>query len=177
MATHTENRNRLQTFFDEEYQSLRLYVRSRIADVGDRDAEDIVQDVALKLFTRAESLSPIENVAGFVYNSVRNKIIDLMRSKKAKTYPEDEMESRFREFTELFYDTSDNTYSEQMKKDLKKAILNLKPDYKDVLIAVDFEGYTYREISEESGIPQGTLMSRRHRALSQLLKELKSKKI
>ncbi|MEM9144227.1 MAG: RNA polymerase sigma factor, partial [Bacteroidota bacterium] len=143
---------------------------------GDRDAEDIVQDVALKLFTRAESLSPIENVAGLVYNSIRNKIIDLLRSKKTRAYPEEEMEGRFREFTELFYGTSDNTYPEPLKNDLKKALLNLKPDYRDILIAVDFEGYSYKEIAEEFGIPQGTLMSRRHRALAQLSKEMKLKK-
>ena len=44
------------------------------------------------------------------------------------------------------------------------------------IAAVDIEGYTYREISEETGIPEGTLLSRRHRAVSLLLKELEQKK-
>ena len=59
-----------------------------------------------------------------------------------------------------------------MKNELINAITNLKPDYQDIIIAIDFEDYTYKEFSEETGIPEGTLMSRRHRALSLLFKQL-----
>ncbi len=177
MISDTENYKKLRTFFDDEYHSLKIYAKSRINDAADRDADDIVQDVALKIFSRADSLSPIENIAGFVYNSIRNRIIDVMRTKK-KEEPrnEREMEKQFSEFTELFYGKSDNSYPEKMKYALKEAVFNLKPLYKDVLIAIDFEGYTYNEISLETGIPVGTLMSRRHRALSILLKQLETKK-
>ncbi len=74
------------------------------------------------------------------------------------------------------YDKPDNSYSEQMKDELKKTILSLKPYYRDIIIAIDFEGYTYREISLETGIPEGTLMSRRHRAISLLYKKFETKK-
>ncbi|WP_425235362.1 RNA polymerase sigma factor [Ulvibacterium sp.] len=176
MVSNTENYTKLKTFFNDEYHSLRFYVRSRIDNAADRDAEDIVQDVALKLFSRADSLSPIENIAGFVYNSIRNKIIDLMRTKKSEKHLESEIEDRFIEFAEVFYGKTDNAYSDHMKNELKRAIFNLKPDYRDILLAVDFEGYSYRELSDETGVPQGTLMSRRHRALALLLTQLKSEK-
>ncbi len=55
---------------------------------------------------------------------------------------------------------------------LKKCIEELKPAYKDIIIAVDFEGYTYREISTKTGISIGTLMSRRHRAIAVLYKKI-----
>lgn len=170
-----ENYKNLKAFFDDEYHSLKTYTRSRIDDTADRAAEDIVQDVALKLFSRADSLTPIDNIAGFVYRSIHNKIIDLMRKKKKETRLEEEMEKRLFEFTELLYGKTDNEYSEEMKKELKRAIGKLKPLYREIIIAVDFEGYTYRELSEETQIPSGTLMSRRHRALSILLKELETK--
>lgn len=176
MPTNSENYKNLRSFFDDEYHSLKAYAKSRIDDTADRDAEDIVQEVALKLFSRADSLSPIDNIAGFVYNSVRNKIIDLMRKKKKETSLEEDMEKRLFEFTELLYGKTDNEYSEEMKKELKKAIGNLKPLHRDIIVAIDFEGYTYRELSKETQIPSGTLMSRRHRALSILLKELETKK-
>ncbi len=176
MPTNSENYKNLRSFFDDEYHSLKAYAKSRIDDTADRDAEDIVQEVALKLFSRADSLSPIDNIAGFVYNSVRNKIIDLMRKKKKETSLEEDMEKRLFEFTELLYGKTDNEYSEEMKKELKKAIGNLKPLHRDIIVAIDFEGYTYRELSKETQIPLGTLMSRRHRALSILLKELETKK-
>ena len=98
-----------------------------------------------------------------------------MRTKKEELRYENEQESRLLEFAELFYGTSDNSYPEKMKIELKKAILNLKPFYKEVIISFDFDGLSYKEISEETGIPEGTLMSRRHRALSILHKHLVKK--
>jgi RNA polymerase sigma-70 factor (ECF subfamily) len=176
MNSDSENYKNLRLFFNEEYHSLKTYARSKIRNMVDTDAEDIVQEVALKIFIRADTMSPIENIAGFVYNSIRNRIIDLMRTKKKETRFENEMETRLMEFTELLYGKSDNSYSEEMKNELKSAMANLKPRYRDIIVAMDFEGFTYKEISEKTGIPAGTLMSRRHRALSILFKELEAKK-
>ncbi len=176
MPSDTENHKKLKTFFDEEYHSLKAYAQSRIRDAADRDAEDIVQDVALKLFSRAETASPIHNIAGFVYYSIRNRIIDVMRTKKDRVPIESDMETRLAELTELFYGKSDNGYSEEMKVALKKAIINLKPVHRTIINAIDFEGFTYRELSLETGIPEGTLMSRRHRAISILFKTLETQK-
>lgn len=176
MVSNNENHNNLKTFFKDEYQSLKAYTKSRIDDAADRDAEDIIQDIALKILSRSENQSPIDNIAGFVYNSIRNKIIDLMRTKRKPINPMSEMENRLTEFTELFNSTSDNSYSEDMKKELKKAIIGLKPDYRNVITAIDFKGYTYKELSIETGIPEGTLMSRRHRAIAILFKALETKK-
>ncbi|MBM1105446.1 sigma-70 family RNA polymerase sigma factor [Aurantibacter crassamenti] len=175
MPPNSENYKNLRSFFDDEYHSLKAYAKSRIDDTTDRDAGDIIQDVALKLFSRADSLSPIDNIAGFVYNSVRNKVIDLMRKKKNETSLEEDLEKRLSDFTELLYGKIDNSYSEDMQLALKKAIGNLKPLYRNIIIAIDFEGYTYNEIAFETNIPIGTLMSRRHRALSLLLTQLESR--
>ncbi|MTI30228.1 RNA polymerase sigma factor [Xanthovirga aplysinae] len=171
--SETDNSRKLKAFFGKEYDQLKSYVISKFTDSADRDAEDIIQDVALKLFSRADTSSPINNVAGFVYHSIRNKIIDLMRTKKQTTNIHDESESRLVEFVELFYGKADNSYSEQMKHELIKTISELKPHYKQIIIAIDFEGFSYRELSLKTGAPEGTLMSRRHRALSILKKQLK----
>ncbi|MGB5437980.1 MAG: RNA polymerase sigma factor [Maribacter sp.] len=176
MNSETDNYSKLRTFFNEEYHSLKAYAKSKIENAADRDAEDIVQDVALNLFLRANNPLPINNVAGFVYNSLRNRIIDILRTKKERSSIENELEERLLEFSELLYGKSDNSYSDQMKNELKKAILKLKPLYRKIIIAIDFEGFTYNEISFETGIPEGTLMSRRHRAISLLYKALESKK-
>jgi len=176
MATESDNNKKLKAFFGTEYSSLKRYVNSNIKESINRDAEDIIQDVALKLFSGADRYSPINNVASFVYRSVKNKIIDLMRSNKPTISNEDVNEMRLIEFSEMLYGTSDTSYSEQMKDELKQHIMSLKPNYRDIIIAIDFEGYTYREISEESDVPEGTLMSRRHRAIALLHKTLKTKK-
>ncbi|WP_238857949.1 RNA polymerase sigma factor [Poritiphilus flavus] len=163
---------KLAQFFQTEYGALRAYVNSRIADSTDRDAEDIIQDVALKLFSRVDHITPINNIAAFVYSSVRNKIIDVMRAKKARVDLDEEFRKRLAEFAGLLQDHTEMEYTETVKASLKEAIRNLKPIYRDVILAIDFEGLTYKEFSLETGISAGTLMSRRHRALSILFKEL-----
>ncbi|USD26820.1 RNA polymerase sigma factor [Flagellimonas marinaquae] len=172
MAAKNDNHNNLTTFFNEEYGSLRSYVKSRIRDTSEQDAEDIVQDVALRIFSRPEDAIPITNVGGFVYNAIRNRIIDIMRGKKEKKLPSEEIDRQWREFAEFFYGDADNSYSTEMEQALKKAVEDLKPVYRDIVIAIDFEGYNYRQIAERTGIPAGTLMSRRHRAMSELSKKL-----
>ena len=175
--SETDNHRELKTFFSEEYNILKAYVNSRITASADRDAEDIIQDVALKLFSRANNSLPINNVAGFVYNSIKNKIIDTMRTKKPQSNIQNESEVRLNELAELFYGKSDNSYSEKMKRELMNTIFNLKPHYREIIMAVDFEGYSYKRLSFETGIPPGTLMSRRHRALSILYKKLEKNKL
>jgi RNA polymerase sigma-70 factor (ECF subfamily) len=175
MTSDTENYNKLNDFFGNEYHALKAYVNSRIKATASRDAEDIIQDVALKLFAGADRYSPINNVAGFVYHTVMNKIIDIMRSNK-KEYRMERNEAKLPINAEIILDASDDIYTEQLQDDLRQHIMNLKPEYRDIIIAIDFEGYTYKEISQETNIPEGTLMSRRHRAISLLYKTLETKK-
>jgi RNA polymerase sigma-70 factor (ECF subfamily) len=174
MSSDRDNYKKLTIFFGQEYHALKAYIHTRIRTGVNSDAEDILQDVALKLFSGADRYSPIDNVAGFVYHSVKNRIIDIMRRNKKTLSREEIFEARLSDFTELFAEP-DNEFADQLKESLKKSILKLKPAYREVILAIDFEGFSYRELEQESGIPQGTLMSRRHRAISILHKELTSK--
>ncbi|WP_298474633.1 RNA polymerase sigma factor [uncultured Maribacter sp.] len=173
---NTNNDKTLKSFFSSEYPSLKAYVHSKIKNTADRDAEDIIQEVALKIFSRSKNASPITNVTGFVYNAIKNKIIDTLRTKKSNLSFEEKTELKLVELSELIHENSSEIYSDNIKIELKKAIRELKPNYQSIIIAIDFEGYSYKEISYETGIPEGTLMSRRHRALSILAKKLTHKK-
>jgi len=177
MGPENDNQLKITAFFKEEYQALKGYVTSKIKDTVDSDAEDILQDVALRIFSRPENALPINNIPGFVYHALKNRIIDAMRTKKERLYDENGLDRLWTEFTELFYSADELSYPKPMAHQLKTAITELKPPYRDIILAVDFEGYSYREISKETGIPEGTLMSRRHRAMSQLLKKLEKKQL
>jgi len=172
MNLESENRKKLNVFFGEEYRSLKIYVNSRIKETANSNAEDIIQDVALKLFSGADRYAPINNVAGFVYRSIKNRIIDVMRTNK----PTESIEhnNEFLNLAEILYPSAGHQPSEKMISTLKTCIDELKPAYRDIIIAVDFEGYSYKEIANETGIPPGTLMSRRHRAIGILYKKLKT---
>lgn len=174
MNLESENSKKLKDFFDREYQSLKIYVSTRIRDTANRNAEDIIQDVALKLFSGADRYAPINNVAGFVYRSIKNKIIDIMRTTKQTNSIE--IDSEFIDLAEILHQSTNNYTSEKMISVLKNCIQQLKPTYRDIIIAVDFEGYSYKEISKETGIPEGTLMSRRHRAIGMLYKKIEINK-
>ncbi|WP_299550326.1 RNA polymerase sigma factor [Seonamhaeicola sp.] len=177
MNHQSENSKKLNEFFNEEYTSLKTYVGSKLKSSIYWEPEDIVQDVALKLFAGADRYSPINNVAGFVYRAIKNKVIDVMRAgSKQMINDKNQNEEKLAILAESLYETTESEHTEEMKDTLKKAIIDLKPPYRDIIIAIDFEGYTYKEIEAETGIPMGTLMSRRHRAISLLYKTLKSKK-
>ena len=151
------------------------YVRSKIDDTADRSAEDIVQDVALRIFSRPENALPINNIPGFVYRAMRNAVVDAMRTKRQRIGDEDEAQQLWVAFAEQFYESHAMSFSKQDVERLRTAILRLKPMYRDIIMAMDFEGYTYNEISQETGLAEGTLMSRRHRAMAQLLKAFEHK--
>jgi DNA-directed RNA polymerase specialized sigma24 family protein len=85
MASDKNNDQQLKNFFNEEYHNLKAYVNSKIENDADRDAEDIIQDVALKIFSR-KNISPINNVTGFVYHSIKNKSNLLSLSKHLYFY-------------------------------------------------------------------------------------------
>ena len=99
-----------------------------------------------------------------------------MRKDKKTTNIDEKFENQLTGFAEDFYDNSEQAYSDEMKAELKKAIFKLKPHYREIILAIDVEGYSYAEISQETGIPTGTLMSRRHRAVSLLYQKLKNQK-
>lgn len=169
----SENSTKLKDFFGREYDALRRYVATKISDTANRDAEDIIQDVALKLFSGADRYAPINNVAGFVYKSIKNRIIDVMRT--AKNANSVDMDKDMLDLVDVMHQAANSYSSEETVLLLKKCIDQLKPAYKDIVIAVDFEGYSYREISNETGISIGTLMSRRHRALGILYAKIEQK--
>ena len=175
MFSENQHKNNLNNFFKEEYSSLKNYVRSKIEHTSESDAEDIIQDVALKIFSRPIDALPIKNIGGFVYGSIKNRIIDILRTKKQKISDQAELENLWTEFAEMFYSNGLEEYPETLKENLKRAVSDLKPVYRDIIIAVDFESYSYKEISKETGISPGTLMSRRHRAIALLLKNLETK--
>lgn len=170
MSPEQENKKQLEKYFKQEYNSMKYYIDSRIKSSTSWDAEDVLQEVAAKIFSIADRRTPIQNIGGFVYRSIKNKIIDIRRKKNLSSTEED-LESKVFELMDITSD-EDGRYSEEMKTKLDSALKNLKPHYQDIITAIDIEGYSYKEIAHETGIPEGTLMSRRHRALSKLAEEL-----
>ena len=165
MSADTQKK-RIADFITTEWHRLVGYVRSWIEDSADRDAEDIVQDVAAGIFEKADVTAPIEDLAAYFYRSLRNRIVDAYRAapKKAVALSEPVLDER--------YEASVVTEWNEEKDRLFEAIDSLGPAQRSVLVATELEGRSFRELSEEWDIPIGTLLARKHRAIHALRKAL-----
>ena len=157
--------SKFSEFFQKEYFRLVRYVRRLIDDAADRDAEDIVQDVMLNIFDKADVTIPIENLAAYVYRSLRNKVIDVFRKKKDVL-----------SLSDVMYGSKNDTEREVERKELMdfvfRAVDILPPEQRAVLIATELDGRSFRELSEEWQVPIGTLLARKSRALQHIKEKL-----
>lgn len=182
MSTHTENQQRLSAIFAREYQNLVSFVKRYWHGNEQADAEDIVQDVMLTLYTKVDFSRPVENMLAYTYRSLKNRVVDWQRKRRdliLSTY-EDEDSGENRLLRNLV-DEGNDLETEQEKEANIGNMLNLldelRPDHQEIIIRTEFEGYTFDELSQEWEIPIGTLLSRKHRAIAKLQKlMLESKK-
>jgi RNA polymerase sigma-70 factor (ECF subfamily) len=165
MSADTQ-KTRIADFVATEWHKLVGYARSWIEDSGDRDAEDIVQDVVVGIFEKADVTAPIADLAAYVYRSLRNRIVDAYRAapRKAVALTEPVQDER--------YEASLAAEWKENRERLFEAMESLAPVQKSVLVATELEGRSFRELSEEWDVPIGTLLARKHRAIHALRKAL-----
>ena len=165
-------------FFKKENRKLIGYINNYLDErLYGIEAEDILQEVALNIYSRADISVQVGNIAAYIYRSVRNKIIDLYRKKNVTI----SMESFTNGQNEnVLLDTVKETEQEEpllyqdetMQQKLMLAIEKLNPAERELIRKADYEEYTFQELADEWGIPIGTLLARRHRALGKLRKML-----
>jgi RNA polymerase sigma factor (sigma-70 family) len=170
----------IQEFFKNEAKRLKGYVRRFIDDTAEEDAEDIIQDVMLGIFDRADITAPIENLTAYVYRSLHNRIIDRYRrtkSEKVKSIDSGSEHGSGRTLSDLLGDVRYDVHTELEKKRLREelfqAVDGLKPHLRAVFIATEFEGRSFYELSELWDMPVGTLLSQKHRAVETIRTALK----
>ena len=163
----------LDRLFRKEYQKLLNFVRRNLEDrFFEASPEDIVQDVLLGLMDKLDLDAQIGNLTGYLYRSVKNRIIDTRKRKQRNVSIENFADNNNGNYllNTLTDETPDieKNYSDIDPASLRQAISQLRPDEQAVIIATEFENQTYEELAEEWEVPLGTLLSRKHRALSKL---------
>jgi len=155
----------LTDFIRDKRGALVGYVRRRLDDAAGQDAEDIVQDVILGLFERADPTVPIQNLAAFVYRALRNRIIDRFR-KKRETLP----------LLENALESGDDPLLELERRETLETVFaamdGLAAKEKAVILATEIEGRTFKELASDWDVPIGTLLARKSRALQKIRKRL-----
>ena len=164
MSAETQKK-RIASLIATEWTRLVGYVRAWISDTAERDAEDVVQDVIERLFERADVTEPVADLTAYLYRSLRNKVIDLYRKpKRAAELPE--------ELSDIRFEASAEMDREEARETLFEAIDELPPAQREVLVATELEGRSFKELAEEWETPIGTLLARKHRAIRALKETL-----
>jgi RNA polymerase sigma-70 factor (ECF subfamily) len=177
-----KQRQRLRDFLSTEYNKLVSYVYQRLTPgFLTAEPEDIVQDVALNIYSKLDINEPIENLAGYYYRALRNRIIDYQRKPKnhvsIENYSNDGVENYFHKTMEdsSEQDLEDVLFRDELKDKVVEAIDKLQPDQQAIIIETEFNGHSFDELSRRWQIPLGTLLARKHRAIKKLKEILKDK--
>jgi RNA polymerase sigma factor (sigma-70 family) len=172
-----EQEQRLSELVKREQLRLRNFIRRRVPDP--RDAEDILQDVFYELVEANRLLMPVEHVTGWLFRVARNRIIDLFRKKKPESFTdlaiadgEDEL-LRLEDLLPSPEAGPDALYARNLLLDeLEIAIEELPTEQREVFVAHELEGRTFKEIAAETGASVNTLLSRKRYAVLRLRERL-----
>lgn len=162
-----------------EQARLRNFIRRRVP--SREDAEDILQDVFSELVEAHRLLQPIEQAGAWLFRVARNRITDLFRKKKPEALQDQPMSSMDGEqFTlEDLLPSSDAgpdaAYARTVLLDeLDNALDELPEEQREVFIAHELEGRSFKELAAESGLTVNTLLSRKHYAVIHLRRRLQA---
>jgi RNA polymerase sigma factor (sigma-70 family) len=175
----TEQDRAISEVVVKERSRLRNFIRKRVSDPS--DAEDIVQEVFYELVEANRLLMPIEHLTGWLFRVARNRITDLFRKKKAEPFSdiaiEDEDGEMF-QFVDLLPSPDAGPEALYVRSvlldELEFALAELPSEQREVFVAHEFEGRSFKELSEESGVSVNTLLSRKRYAVLHLRERLQS---
>ena len=160
-----------------ERSRLGNFIRRRVADP--RDAEDILQDVFYQLVEAGRLLTPIDHVTSWLFRVARNRIIDLFRKKKPESFSDAAIEDEEGELLQLEEmlpspDAGpDAIYARNvLLGELEAALDELPDEQREVFVAHELEGLSFKEIAAETGVSVNTLLSRKRYAVLHLRERL-----
>ena len=173
-----EQNQRISETIVREQARLRNFIRRRVPDRG--DAEDILQDVFSELVEAYRLVQPIEQAGAWLFCVARNRITDLFRRRKPEALQDQPMAAMDGEpFTlEDLLPSPDGGPEEAYARsvffeELDDALDELPEEQREVFIAHELEGRSFKELAAETGLSVNTLLSRKHYAVIYLRRRLR----
>ncbi len=137
---------------------LKYFIKARVSD--DLDADEILQEVFIKIHNKMDTLREKEKITGWIYQIARNAIIDYYRQKKNIV----ELSDNEGISEEEFGDNPHKKFLEGMAE-----LVDKLPDiYKEAIIKTEYEGLSQKELAEKLGISVPGAKSRVQRARNML---------
>lgn len=174
-----DNRNRHISELFRKYQAqLRGFIAKRIP--SKEDGEDILQNVFYQLTKIDIETNPIEQISAWLYSVTRNQIVDWSRKKREESLPEsrnnEEGGSFISELTGLLLDEDASPEMDFIRslvwEELESAMSELPEEQSEIFKLTELEGFSFKEISDSTGIVVNTLISRKRYAILHLRKRL-----
>ena len=173
----TEQERQIAEIVAKERPRLRNFIRRRVTDPS--DVEDIVQDVFYRLVEANRLLMPIEHITGWLFSVARNRITDLFRKKRPESFSDQAIENEEGEMLaieDLLPSPDDSPealyFRNALLDELELAIEELPEEQREVFVAHELEGRSFKEMAEESGVSMNTLLSRKRYAVLALRERL-----
>lgn len=176
-----EQDERISEVVRREQSRLRNFIRRRVPDP--RDAEDVLQDVFSALVEANRLLMPIDHLTGWLFRVARNRITDLFRKKRPQDFSDlaarqpDEGEDALA-FEDLLPSPDagpDALYLRGLLIEaLALALEELPDEQREVFVAHELEGRSFKEMADESGVSINTLLSRKRYAVLHLRERLRT---
>jgi RNA polymerase sigma factor (sigma-70 family) len=176
-ALMVERDKRIAETVSRERGRLRNFIRRRVSDAS--EAEDILQDVFYE-FTAAYRLpAPIEQVGAWLFRVARNRIIDRFRKKKAEPLSQltdgSEDESWLEAVLPSTEDGPEAAYARTvLMEEFYSALGELPNEQREVFIAHELDGRSFKELAAESGVGVNTLLARKRYAVLHLRTRLQA---
>jgi RNA polymerase sigma factor (sigma-70 family) len=170
---------RISEAIEREKPRLRNFIAKRVADQS--DAEDILQEVFYELVEAYRMMRPVEQVTAWLFRVARNRITDLFRSKKreASSEPavdmEDGEELQWEELLPSPEAGPEAAYTRSvLLEEMDAALDELPEEQREVFVAHEFLGYSFKELAEQTGVSVNTLLSRKRYAVLHLRDRLQT---
>ncbi|MFC6644054.1 RNA polymerase sigma factor [Granulicella cerasi] len=173
--TMSEQDDVLTAALERDGARLRNFIRKQVSDTA--EAEDILQDVFYELVQTYRLLKPVEQVTAWMFRVARNRIIDVFRKKKTESLSEPVGGEDGLSLEELLpspQDGPDALYARSVLTDaIEEALGELPPEQREVFVAHELEGESFKEMAARTGINQNTLLARKRYAVLHLRKRLR----
>jgi RNA polymerase sigma factor (sigma-70 family) len=174
-----EQDQRISEAIARDKTRLRNFIRRRVADPS--DAEDILQEVFYELVETYRLMKPIEQVGAWLFRVARNRTIDLFRKKKPDASTNDPVVAEDGELLTLedllpSVDAGpEAAYARTvLLEELEDALAELPDEQREVFLAHEIEGRSFKELAVETGLSVNTLLSRKHYAVIHLRERLRA---
>jgi len=175
----TQQDNRISEAVEDQRARLRNFIRRRVAD--EADAEDILQDVFYEFVQAYRLMKPIEQAGAWLFRVARNRIIDLYRTRKNDPLREQAAVAENSESPgiEDLLPSADAGPEAAFARtlllaELDNALDELPEEQREVFIAHELEGRSFKELAAETGVSVNTLLSRKHYAVLHLRRRLQA---